>query len=281
MASLTSSMHGKSRVRVMRVHRRPDGIHDVRELTVSVMLEGAGFARAFTDADNRETVATDTIRNIVHVVAREQVAADGERFADALARRLLALYPGVRRVTIEARARPWSRVRVAGALHPHAFAGDANGTPLVRTIGTREAVETRSGVEHFEFLKTTGSGWAGFLRDRYTTLPETDDRIAATAMCAEWGWRTVPDDPDATRTTLLDAMLAVFATTWSASLQDSLWRMASAALEAVPDIADLRLACPNRHYIVANLAPFGLDNPNAVFVATDEPHGQIECTVAR
>ena len=281
MASLTSSSHGKGQVRVMRVHRYPDGTHDVRELTVSVMLEGAGFARAFTDADNSETVATDTIRNVVNVVAREQVDAGNERFADVVARRLLALYPGASRVTVVARARPWSRVSVGGTPHPHCFVGDANGTPFVRTSGTAAGFETRSGIDEFQFLKSTESGWAGFLRDRYTTLPETFDRIAATAMRAEWGWRRMPADPEAVRATLLDAMLAVFATTYSASLQDSLWRMASAGLDAVPEIADLSLACPNKHYILANLAPFDLDNPNAVFVVTDEPHGQIECTVAR
>ena len=64
-------------------------------------------------------------------------------------------------------------------------------------------------------------------------------------------------------------------------MQDSLYRMGMAALEAVPEVSDISMACPNKHYLPLNLAPFGLDNNNQVFVATDEPHGQIECTVGR
>jgi urate oxidase len=57
--------------------------------------------------------------------------------------------------------------------------------------------------------------------------------------------------------------------------------MGSAALAAVPEVLNISLACPNKHYIPLNLTAFGLDNPNIAFLPTDEPHGQIECTVAR
>jgi urate oxidase len=119
------------------------------------------------------------------------------------------------------------------------------------------------------------------VRDRYTTIAETGDRICATSMDARWEWGRKPADFTAANATILSTMIEVFATTYSSSVQDSLYRMGEAALAAVPDILKVSLACPNKHYLLVNLAPFDLDNANQVFLPTDEPHGQIECTVGR
>lgn len=280
--TLQHSTYGKGRVRILRLARGADGVHTPRELTLRIMLTG-DFDRAWTAADNRTTVATDTIRNVALVVARENLDDESEVFCEALAARYLALYDVVATVTVDAEETRWRRLepRGEGAPHPHAFLLAGNGRDTVRSIATRDAIETRSGITGFTFMKTTESGWADFVRDRYTTLPETDDRIAATSMVADWSWRDRPARFADARAALLDAMLGVFADTWSASIQDSLYRMGRAALEAVPELGEIALACPNKHYILANLAPFGLDNPNAVFVPTDEPHGQIECVVGR
>jgi urate oxidase len=138
-----------------------------------------------------------------------------------------------------------------------------------------------SGVDNFTFMKTTQSGWSNFFKDRYSTLAETDDRICATSMVASWQWSAKPADYAATNARILDVLLEVFATTYSPSVQNSLYRMGEAALAAVPEISEVSMACPNIHYIPINLAPFGLTNANEVFLPTDEPHGQIECTVGR
>ena len=133
----------------------------------------------------------------------------------------------------------------------------------------------------FTFLKATASGWSNYIKDRYTTLPETEDRILATSMEASWRWSRDPVSFETANALVLEAFMRVFTTTYSYSAQDSLYRMGSAALEAVPELETISVACPNRHYLPINLGPFGLDNPNRVFTATDEPHGQIECTVGR
>ena len=117
--------------------------------------------------------------------------------------------------------------------------------------------------------------------DPYTTIPETRDRICSTSMEAAWRWRSAPASHTAANARILNTMLAVFATTYSHSVQDSLFRLASAALEAMPEIDEINLACPNKHYLPIDLSRFGLTNENQVFLPTDEPHGQIECVVAR
>ena len=273
---LASSSYGKGAVRIMRVDRaRPR--HTVRELTVAVMLEGA-FDASFTSSDNGAVVATDTIKNIVNIMAREQLATETEPFAAALATRFLDRYGQVAAATVRTQETRWHRL----GGHDHAFTLDGNGRPTVQLRRARDGAPTiRSGIEGFTFMKSTGSGWVGYHMDEVTTLPETTDRIMATAMTASWGWSATPPGYEQANAAVLGAMLDRFAGEYSPSVQHTLFRMGSAALEAVPEIADVAMACPNKHYLPVKLDGFGLDNANQVFTATDEPHGQIECTVAR
>ena len=146
---------------------------------------------------------------------------------------------------------------------------------------TRTLITTVSGIEGYTFMKSTGSGWTSYVKDEVTTIDETRDRMAATAMDASWVWNAAPKDYPATNAKILSTLIEVFATTYSESVQDSLYRMGAKALAAVPQISEISMACPNKHYLLMNLGPFGLDNNNQVFLPTDEPHGQIECTVGR
>ena len=276
---LVSNRYGKGHVRVMRVSRDTKR-HEVRELDVQTMLEG-DFAEAYTVGDNRRVIATDTIKNIAYIVAREALSATAEQYGERLARRFLELYPQVRSVEVSTQETRWLRATIDGVPHDHSFTLDGNGHPTARVQATRDAIHIASGIAGYTFLKSTESGWVDFVRDDFTTLPDTADRLAATAMDAEWSWLGVPQDYQAANALVLQTMLTVFATTYSRGIQDSLLRMGEAALAAVPELLEIRMACPNKHYLPANLAPFGLSADNCVFIATHEPHGQIECTVGR
>jgi len=277
--ALMSCTYGKSRVRVLRVNKT-GAHHEVRELTVQAMLEGE-FAGAFVAADNSLMVSTDTVKNVVNIVAGDYPGLDTEAFCTKVAERLLESYPQVSTATVTGHETKWTRLAVDGAPHPHSFVLDGNGKPFATVVGTRTGFSTTSGIAGFTFMKTTASGWDNFFEDPYTSIPPTRDRICATAMEASWRWRSAPADYAAANATLLATMLDVFASTYSESVQDSLYRMGMAALDKVPEVIDIRLAAPNKHYLLANLTPFGMTNENMVFVATDEPHGQIECVVGR
>jgi urate oxidase len=277
--ALVSNKYGKGRVRIMRVEKRED-IHIVREMSLQVMLEGE-FDDAYTRADNRKVIATDTIRNIVNLIAREHVEAGAEMFCQSVAKRFLDQYDHVEKVSVSGLETRWTRIVVDGAAHPHGFTLDGNGKPVVKLTQTRAETRLESGIEDFTFLKSTGSAWADYVMDEFTTLPETRDRIAATSMNASWLWATTPADYAASNEQILQTMLQVFVTTYSAGVQDSLYRMAEAALNVIPEIAQISLACPNKHYLPLDLSRFGVSADNMVFTPTDEPHGQIECVVAR
>ena len=277
--NLLSRTYGKGRVRFMRLSG--EGEHrEVRELTVQAILAG-DIAKAYTQADNSTTVSTDTIKNVVNVVAREELEAGPEAFCRAVAQRLLGSYPGMTGATVSAREVRWNRLALDGTPHPHAFTLDGNGQGMAEVVMDRDGDRVASGLSGFTFLKATASGWSNYVKDRYTTLPETEDRILATSMDASWRWSRDPADFGAANERVLDAMMRVFSMTYSHSAQDSLYRMGCAAIKTVPEIDSISIACPNKHYLPVNLAPVGLDNPNRVFTPTDEPHGQIECTVGR
>lgn len=276
---LMAARYGKERVRVMRLAR--DGAHHVpRELTLSVMLTGA-FDAAWTNGDNRASIATDSVKNIVNVTAAQNPTLDAEAFVAALARVLIESYPQVASVSIEADETRWLRHAVDGAPHDHTFTRDGNGFGYVGLVTDRTGSTLRSGLRDFTFMKTTQSGWTGFVNDRYRTLPDTTDRIAATSMDATWSWSVKPDDFGIANARILAILLRVFGTTYSRGVQDSMYRMGEAALAEVPELAEIAFVMPNKHYLPVDLRPFGLDNAGAVFQPTDEPYGRIEATIGR
>lgn len=276
---LTASKYGKGCVRVMRLTRDGDH-HTPRELSLTVLMKGA-FDAAWTEGDNKACVATDSVKNIVNVVAAKNLSLDKEAFAEAVARTFLDRYPQIEEIQFEGKETRWLRHAVGGQPHGHVFTLDGNGTGYVKLVASRGGAVMQSGLRGFTFMKTTQSGWEDFVEDEYRTLADTADRIAATAMDANWTWADAPVDYATTNAKVLDILIEVFGTTYSYGVQDSMYRMGEAVLAAIPEITEISFAMPNKHYIPINLTPFGLENPGTVFLPTDEPHGQIDATIRR
>ncbi len=285
---LERSRYGKSRVRVARVSRDDNGVHTVRELSVDVLVEG-DFEASFLAGDNALVLPTDTMKNTLYVLAARHGIEGPERFGALAGRFFLERNPAMRSVELTLRETRWERLTAGdGAVHPQAFRAPGLGQPVarvttVRGAGSEPKIEVESGVDDVCVLKTGGSGFAGFLRDELTTLPETDDRLLSTLLRGRW--RYLAGEPaggyEAANAAVLDAMLATFAREYSVSVQATLFMMAEAALAAVPEVASVTLGMPNRHYLPFDLTRFGLENTNEVFCPVDEPHGQIEATVER
>ena len=178
--TLLHKTYGKDHVRVMRIDRK-DNRHDVRELSVRAMLTGK-FDSAFTDGDNSTSVATDTVKNIINVVARENIALDKELFCASVARKLLENYTEVDTVTVTGHETKWSRLMVDGQPHPHSFLLDSNGKPFAKVVATRAGMTTETGISAFTFMKSTQSGWENYIHDQIYNDPR--DRTTA--------WRRPP-----------------------------------------------------------------------------------------
>jgi len=268
---LTWNRYGKSRIRLVKVDRSREP-HRLVDLTVAVQLEGA-FERVYTDGDNTPCLPTDTMKNTVYALARQHPIDSLETFLVRLADHFLAK-PGVARATVSASEQPWAR------LANHAFVHESAEQWTATVTRTPDAVDIVSGIADLVILKTTDSAFSGFPRDGYTTLPETRDRILATSVTATWRYRSGVRD-FGVRERIREAMVDAFAGHVSESVQHTLDAMGRTALDAAPDIVEITLTLPNRHHLLVDLTPFGLDNPNEIFVATDQPFGLIEATLRR
>jgi urate oxidase len=280
MIELAENRYGKSRVRLMKVTRHDHG-HDLREWTVQVLLRG-DFDTAHLHGDNSKILPTDTMKNTVYSIARNSKATAMEDYAKELADFLLERNPQVSSASIRIESTLWKRLTVDGKPDPSAFmrgSGELQTASVERSQGG--TFQITSGLDNLVVLKTANSGFEGYIKDSLTTLKETSDRLFGTAMSAEWRYTSSGLDFDVLRKTVRETMLRTFANHDSRSVQQTLYAMAESALEQVAAIDEIEITMPNKHCLLVDLSRFGQDNPNEIFVPTDEPHGYIEARVRR
>ena len=287
---LQQNRYGKSRVRVMRLtkhdqHHDREAYHDVDEWTVQLLLSG-NFETAHTLGDNSQILPTDTMKNTVYFVAHQSTATSIEAYAQELIDYILTRNPQVSEAECLIHSHLWKRLTVDGAPHPTAFIHGSDEVQTTRVSRKQNAAfEITSGLDGLFVLKTANSAFTGYIKDALTTLPETTDRLFGTVVKAEWTYTAAalatPIDFNALRTQLREAMLATFARHDSLSVQQTLYAMGESALAHTDRIDSVYLLMPNKHNLLIDLKRFGHDNPNHIFVPTDEPHGTIEATLTR
>jgi len=277
--ALIGSTDGKGGVRVMRI-KKGGLLREMREIEVTAMLIG-GFDAAHTQQGNAPVVPTDTVEQVINIVAQENRGLDSEDFCQAVAARFLEYYPQVETVTVQGLDTEWTRMSIKGGPHPRSFVLDCNGQPFTGVFATRAETNVVSGICGLTFAKSKESGWDRYHEADDPSITETGERMCVSAMEASWLWGGAPVDYSAANTKILATMLEVFATTCSDNVRDKLYRMGTAALAAVPEIAEASLTCSDKHQSPIDLRSFGLASEGAMLLPTDEPHGHIECTVGR
>jgi len=280
MIALGENRYGKSRVRVLKVNRDAER-HTVHEWNVEVWLKG-DFESCFVEGDNSRILPTDTMKNTVYFLARRSSASTPEQFAIELVTYLLENNSQVTVAGANIAAMPWMHLFAGGQKHTTAFMQMGHACDTATATYTRgHSVTATSGFRDLAILKTAKSGFAGYIKDRLTTLKETHDRLLGTLASAEWKYSDTNVDYKAARFRIFDAVLHAFALHDSLSVQQTLYAMGKAALEAEPGVSEINLSMPNKHCNLVDLTPLGIDNPNQIFVPIDEPHGSIEACVRR
>jgi urate oxidase len=272
--TLTSNQYGKAENRVVRVTRDTDR-HDLIDLNVTSQLRG-DFEAAHTEGDNAHVVATDTQKNTIFAFARDGIASP-EAFLLRLADHFTGEFDWVSGGRWAAEEFGWSRIND----HDHSFYRSASETRtavLVRDGGTDTMI---SGFYGLTVMKTTQSGFVGYPRDRYTTLPETEDRILATDIATRWRYNTTDLDYDGAYDSVKNVIMTKFCEGYSKGLQQTLYQMAEAVIADHDFVDEIKFSCPNKHHFLSDLSFCGLDNPNLVFYAADRPYGLIEATICR
>ncbi|KAK6135951.1 hypothetical protein DH2020_030289 [Rehmannia glutinosa] len=290
--------HGKARVRVGRVWREPNGRHHFVEWSVSISLL-SDCLPAYTHGDNSDIVATDTMKNTVYVKAKECMQPlSPEDFAIVLGKHFTSFYQQVTAAIINIVEKPWERIKINGQPHEHGFKLGSEKHTTEVVVKKSGAVQVISGIEGLAVLKTTQSGFEGFIRDKYTILPETRERMLATEVTASWRYpfetlASIPAEQLYFMEKYMDVKKVLIDTffgpteggVYSPSVQSTLYHMAKAVLARVSDVSSIQLKMPNIHFLPVNLS--SKDNPiivkfaDDVYLPTDEPHGSIEATLSR
>lgn len=272
--------YGKSRVRLMKVERRGD-THNLQNINVKIALEG-DFDAIHIDGDNSKCLPTDTMKNTVYALAAQtEKIEEIECFGLRLARHFLANNEQVSRVSIDIIEHKYTRIPVNGKPHEHSFtkSGGEKRTTSIRANRDGESVE--SGLEDLTVIKTTKSGFSGFLKDKYTFLPETDDRIFCTSVKANWKYSSTKAATEELWNGVRSTILETFATHDSLSVQQTLYAMGEAVLAKHPDVTEIAFSLPNIHCLPVDVTRFGEEEKHAIFLPTEEPHGLIEARLSR
>ncbi|MFN0278767.1 MAG: factor-independent urate hydroxylase [Pyrinomonadaceae bacterium] len=272
--------YGKSRVRLMKV-ARSEKRHELQNLTVNIALEG-DFETIHTIGNNGLCLPTDTMKNTVYALAGqtheiEQIEAFGQR----LAAHFLAGNPQVSKAIIDISETGWKRMKFDNNEHDHSFVKGSGEKRTAKITAARDQVTIESGVEDLIVLKTTKSGFVGFIKDEFTTLPEATDRIFSTAIKATWEYSNADAANDATFHAIRQTVLKVFANHDSLSVQHTLYAIGETILDKFPDVTEIAFSLPNIHCLPVDMTKFGQANDNRIFVPTDEPHGLIEARLSR
>ena len=277
--TLAHNNYGKSRVRLVKVARQPDR-HDLKQLTVGIQFEG-DFESCYRYGDNTRILPTDTMKNTVYAFAKLYSIEQIEEFARQLTEHFLTDNPQISKVRVDIAEDLWQRIPYGGKPHATSFMPAGGEQRTAAVTGTREGFVTEAGIDNLVVLRTAGSGFENYIHDPFTTLPETEDRILATAVKVTWTYMNddIPFGPywHGVR----EALLQTFVEHESKSVQHTLYAMAAAALERYEDISEMSISMPNKHCLPVDLSRFGLENNNEVFVPTDEPYGLIEARVTR
>jgi urate oxidase len=276
---LAETAYGKSSVRLVKVSRHGDR-HDLKDLTVAVRFEG-DYAASYTEGDNTGVLPTDTMKNTVYALAAREPLDQIEAFGLTLCRHFLDRNGKLQRIRIDLTEHPWGRIHLGTREHGQAFVRAGAETRSATIQSDRERATVGAGVTDLLILKSASSAFSGFMRDEYTTLRDTDDRLLATSLTATWRYRDADIDFGLSWRAVRRTLLEAFAEHNSKSVQHTLNAMGESVLDSVGSVTAIRLVMPNKHHLPVDLVPLGLDNRNEIFVPTDEPYGLIEATLVR
>ncbi|HKW00664.1 MAG TPA: urate oxidase [Vicinamibacterales bacterium] len=276
---LAETAYGKSNVRLVKLSRRGDR-HDLKDLTIAIRFEG-DYDQSYTDGDNSGVLPTDTMKNTVYALAAREAVDEPEAFGLTLARHFLGRNPRLARVRVDLTEHPWGRIVVGNREHGQAFVRQGGESRTATVHGDRTKLTVAAGITDLVVLKSSQSAFAGFLRDEYTTLAETEDRLLATSLSATWWYRDLDVEFGQAWRAVRQTLLETFAEHDSKSVQHTLHAMGQAVLDSIADVTSIRLVMPNKHHLPFDLTRVGLQNRNEIFVPADEPFGLIEATLVR
>lgn len=247
--------YGKADVIAYRL--RPPG--ELFSANVTMLVYGEAFWNTYTTGDNTGLVATDSMKNFIQWETANFDGSELPAYCRFLAEKFLATYPQTGGVQVDATEIPYD-----GA---DEFVPRATERAVARIEATRAGVvEARSGVYGFKLLRLGGSAFAGFVRDRYTTLPDTADRPLHMWLDVDWLGDGVP------AAQVRGLVHEVFRYFVSGSIQQVIYQIGTRMLAEFPALLEVRLEANNRTW-----EPVG----EGIFTDPRPPFGVLGLTMRR
>ena len=244
--------YGKTRVVFFRLAKR-----SAPPFAASVTIDvfGERFAAAYTEGNNREVVATDTMKNFVYATAADFEGRSLEAYVAYLGRRLLDTYPQMERIRVTAHEIPLDEAHADAHGHSDLVFRLTRGDVAVshadfeRSGDAVTVRDVRCGLEGLRLLKTTGSSFAQFARDQYTSLPELHDRPLTIRMDVHWRYADAGAATDAKRHVPADQVRRAIEHTFhhfnSRSIQHLVHVMGTDLLKDFPHLSEVEFAAEN------------------------------------
>jgi len=290
MTEIGYNRYGKFNVELLRVVRDTPR-HEVHQFRCQMMLEGEALLSSFESADNSQLVPTDTQKNTLFALAKKYPVDPQEYWAISVGKDLLSRHKQIDGVYVRVDRQPWERLVIQGKEHNHAFRRGNDGIRFTNMrLHRKKGLELSCGFSSLEVLKSTQSGFDNFNRDEYTTLLDTQERVLSTKVFCEYYFpQTLPNyvDFNGIYIGIQTIILELFAGdpvkgVYSASVQATMYQMATKILNTFPVLEKITFKLPNVHYYDVDFSHFktkDLVNKDEVFQTYDGPHGQIEVTV--
>lgn len=260
--------YGKEEVSVYRT----DGVRSLFAAEVGIEVFGDNFWPSYTEGDNSMVVPTDTMKNFIHAVALDYDGESIEEFLALLARRFVAAYEHVGLIGVHARGLPFARASdVLFGRHHDDF-------PVAQLRVDRSGIlDHRSGLHELQLIKITGSSFASFAQDEYTTLPEATDRPLFIHLDVDWRYGDFGRRVDFSR--IRKSLLDTFDGFVSKSIQHLVHEMGTRLLNDFPELVEVSFAAHNRLWDTASSS----EDDSRIKVYTDPrpPYGHIKLTLER
>lgn len=280
---LADNRYGESRVRLVKVSRRSTR-HEVKELSVAIQFRG-DFDLAHTAGDNRNVLPTETLKNAVYALAKDDPQETGEEQIEQFGVRLVEYFlsgnPQLSEARVEITETPWAHIISGGKLQQQSFTRGSQERRIASVTGTREATSIAAGIEELVVLKTAGSTSEGYREDPFGAQSPAGSGLLATAVNARWLYTTADTAFGPCWHGVRQIILDTFAEHHSRSVQNTLYLMGETVLNTYDEISEIHFSLPSRGFTLVDLSRFGLENNNEVFVPTEEPHALIEATIKK
>ena len=224
---------------------------------VDVEVFGGNFIAAYTEGDNSNVVATDSMKNFVlrHALTYEGSTLEG--FLHLLGHEFLTTYAQMERIRLTGRELAFTAASVpqnGGFAASDVLFKRSNDDFATASIDfTRDGKQVvitghECGRVGMQLLKVTGSAFTNFVRDDYTTLPERVDRPLYIYLDVGWKYADVNDIHDRyiPSEQVRDMVQSIFHEFVSESIQHLVYYMGQRLLERFPQMAEVSFAGQNR-----------------------------------